>query len=73
MPWRQAWIYSTACMFAATGLTAFSEHKLRYPVVEAELGCALVFQYGDAIDAEDDSAFPAPRKLELWNAEFKVQ
>ena len=38
-----------------------------YPTVEAELGCALLFDFGSDLAAEH----APPRKLELWGAEFK--
>ena len=42
----------------------------RYPVIEAELGCALTFDYGD--DVTHDGVAPAPRKIDLWDPKHKV-
>ena len=41
-------------------------------MVEAELGCALVFTYDAASEGDLSSPYPATRKIDLWDSAYKV-
>ena len=67
---RMALIFSRARKIIESVLI-FASLSNRYPVIEAELGCALTFDYGD--DITHDGSTPAPRKIDLWDPKHKVR